>query len=54
MGMGSLFFIIGAILKTRPPPQIIAGQPLPTPHPRFKSDGRHAVHLCLLLLDGLR
>lgn len=37
MGMGSLFFIIGAILKTHPPPQIIPGQPLPNPPPASKA-----------------
>ena len=37
MGMGSLFFIIGAILKTHPPPQILAGQPLPNPPPASKA-----------------
>lgn len=37
MGMGSLFFIIGAILKTHPPHQIIAGQPVPNPPPASKA-----------------
>jgi len=37
IGMGSLFFIIGAILKTHPPPQIIVGQPLPNPPPASKA-----------------
>jgi len=37
MGMGGLFFIIGAILKTHPPPRIIKGQPLPAPPPASKA-----------------
>jgi len=31
MGMGTLFFIIGAVLKTHPPPVLVAGQPPPVP-----------------------
>lgn len=30
-GMGVLFFIIGSILKTHPPPKVAAGQPIPPP-----------------------
>jgi len=37
MGMGGLFFIIGAILKTHPPPRLIKGQPLPPPPPASKA-----------------
>ncbi|KAG6852452.1 hypothetical protein C0991_011818 [Blastosporella zonata] len=36
MGMGIIFFIIGAILKTHPPPTVIAGQPAPSPPPASK------------------
>ena len=45
--MGCLFFIIGAILKTRPPPQIIAGQALPTPHPASEAmAGMLYIYVC--------
>ncbi|KAG6816540.1 hypothetical protein H0H87_005318 [Tephrocybe sp. NHM501043] len=37
MGMGTLFFIIGAILKTHPPPTVISGQPAPSPPPASKA-----------------
>ncbi|TFK35701.1 general substrate transporter [Crucibulum laeve] len=37
MGMGTLFFIIGAILKTHPPPTVVAGQPVPNPPPASKA-----------------
>lgn len=33
MGMGTLFYIIGAILKTHPPPPSIAGRPPASPPP---------------------
>ncbi|KAL9708938.1 hypothetical protein Ac2012v2_007754 [Leucoagaricus gongylophorus] len=31
--MGTLFYIIGAILKTHPPPPLVNGQPPPSPPP---------------------
>jgi sugar porter (SP) family MFS transporter len=37
MGMGTLFFIIGAILKTHPPPKLVPGAPLPPPPPASKA-----------------
>lgn len=37
MGMGILFFIIGAILKTHPPPTIIPNTPIPAPPPASKA-----------------
>ncbi|KJA22452.1 hypothetical protein HYPSUDRAFT_67123 [Hypholoma sublateritium FD-334 SS-4] len=38
VGMGTLFFIIGAILKTHPPPAVPSGQPPPTnPPPASKA-----------------
>jgi hypothetical protein len=33
IGMGTLFYIIGAILKTHPPPPIVDGAPPPNPPP---------------------
>ena len=36
LGMGTLFFIIGAILKTHPPPEVVAGQ-TPDPPPASKA-----------------
>ncbi|KAG6889244.1 hypothetical protein C0995_002456, partial [Termitomyces sp. Mi166 len=33
MGMGTLFYIIGAILKTHPPPPVVTGQLPPAPPP---------------------
>ncbi|KAF8151348.1 general substrate transporter [Crassisporium funariophilum] len=37
IGMGTLFFIIGAILKTHPPPIIAVGQTPPSPPPASKA-----------------
>jgi len=37
MGMGTLFFIIGAVLKTHPPPLVVPGQPPPVPPPASKA-----------------
>ncbi|KAG6811789.1 hypothetical protein H0H92_005859 [Tricholoma furcatifolium] len=37
MGMGTLFYIIGAILKTHPPPPVVAGQPAPNPPPASRA-----------------
>ncbi|KAF8068086.1 general substrate transporter [Lyophyllum atratum] len=37
MGMGTLFYIIGAILKTHPPPPVINGQAPPDPPPASKA-----------------
>jgi hypothetical protein len=37
MGMGTLFFIIGAILKTHPPPAVSATQAAPNPPPASKA-----------------
>jgi len=37
MGMGTLFFILGAILKTHPPPPIVAGAPPINPPPASKA-----------------
>ncbi|GLB38873.1 putative major facilitator superfamily, sugar transporter (TC 2.A.1.1) family protein [Lyophyllum shimeji] len=37
MGMGTLFFIIGAVLKTHPPPPVVSGQPPPVPPPASKA-----------------
>ena len=33
IGMGTLFCIIGAILKTHPPSPLVNGQPPPSPPP---------------------
>ncbi|EMD30549.1 hypothetical protein CERSUDRAFT_78756, partial [Gelatoporia subvermispora B] len=48
LGMGTLFFIIGALLKAFPPPTDAHH-----PAPRQQGHGRHALHLRLLLLHGL-
>jgi len=37
MGMGTLFFIIGAILKTHPPPSVDANHAAPNPPPASKA-----------------
>ncbi|KAJ3513674.1 hypothetical protein NLJ89_g2823 [Agrocybe chaxingu] len=37
MGMGTLFFIIGALLKTHPPPALDANHPAPSPPPASKA-----------------
>jgi hypothetical protein len=37
LGMGTLFFIIGAILKTHPPPVPVPGQPPVNPPPASKA-----------------
>jgi len=33
IGMGTLFYIIGALLKTHPPPPVVDGQPPLSPPP---------------------
>ncbi|KAG6917089.1 hypothetical protein DXG01_003978 [Tephrocybe rancida] len=37
IGMGTLFYIIGALLKTHPPPPVIPGLPAPAPPPASKA-----------------
>ncbi|KAG6813206.1 hypothetical protein H0H87_009320 [Tephrocybe sp. NHM501043] len=37
MGMGTMFYIIGALLKTHPPPPVVQGQPPPNPPPASKA-----------------
>jgi len=37
VGMGTLFFIIGAILKTHPPPAVDSNHPSPSPSPPSKA-----------------
>jgi hypothetical protein len=37
LGMGTLFFIVGALLKTHPPPVAVKGQPTPPPQAASKA-----------------
>jgi MFS family permease len=47
IGMGTLFFIIGAILKTHPPFVPVKGQPVPPPQPASKAmAGMLYIYVC--------
>ncbi|KAF9457626.1 general substrate transporter [Collybia nuda] len=51
MGMGSLFFIIGSILKTHPPPILVPGAAPPPPPPASKAMAAMLyIHACFFAM----
>jgi hypothetical protein len=47
MGMGTLFFIIGAILKTHPPPAVVVGVAPAAPPPASRAmAGMLYIYVC--------